>query len=67
MCMCEACANEVHDLAISGEEAADLVDCRIGLHLLQLPSRVFWAGFEDMSGEISMCHCAHVHVHVVHM
>lgn len=34
-----------------GDEAADLVDCHQGLHLLQLPSRVFWSGFEDMSGE----------------
>ena len=41
----------IKDLIVSGEEAADLVDCRIGMHLLQLPSKTFWAGFEDMSGE----------------
>ena len=38
----------------TGEEAADLVDCRIGLHLLQLPTKMFWDGFEDMGGEFSL-------------
>ena len=35
----------------AGDEPADLVDCRLGLHLLQLPTNTFWAGFEDMSGK----------------
>ncbi len=39
-------------LFFSGEEPADLVDCRIGLHLLQLPSKTFWDGFENMAGEL---------------
>ena len=32
-----------------GEEVADLVDCRLGMALLQLPSKTFWAGFDNMS------------------
>ena len=32
-----------------GEELADLVDCRLGMALLQLPSKTFWAGFDNMS------------------
>ena len=36
-----------------GEELADLVDCRAGLILLQVPCRTFWAGFNNMAGEPS--------------
>lgn len=35
-----------------GDELADLVDCRMGLVLLQVPCRTFWAGFDNMSGEL---------------
>jgi lysine-specific demethylase 3 len=38
-----------------GEEPADLVDCQLGMVLLQLPSKTFWAGFDNMS-----CECTHV-------
>lgn len=34
-----------------GEEPADLVDCQLGMVLLQLPSKTFWAGFDNMSCE----------------
>ena len=32
------------------QETAELVDGRFGLHL-QLPSKAFWNGFEDMNCE----------------
>ena len=35
-----------------GEEPADLVDCRLGMVLLQLPSKTFWAGFDNMNSEL---------------
>lgn len=32
-----------------GEELADLVDCHLGMILPQLPSKTFWAGFDNMN------------------
>ena len=43
-----------------GEELADLVDCRNGLVLQQLPSRVFWSGFSKTNCELQagvLCVC----------
>lgn len=34
-----------------GEEPADLVDCRSGRVISQIPTKAFWSGFEDMNGE----------------
>ena len=34
-----------------GEEPADLVDCRSGRVIPQVPTKAFWSGFEDMEGE----------------
>ncbi|XP_019850041.1 PREDICTED: uncharacterized protein LOC100639981 [Amphimedon queenslandica] len=31
-----------------GEEPADLVDCRTGLIMPQVPSKAFWGGFDDI-------------------
>ena len=41
-----------------GEEPADLVDCRLGMILLQLPSKTFWAGFDNMN-------CKHMYMNIV--
>ena len=41
-----------------GEEPADLVDCRRGMILLQLPSKTFWAGFDNMN-------CKHMYMNIV--
>ena len=36
--------------AVTGEELADLVDCRTGSVIHQIPSKTFWNGFEDIHG-----------------
>ena len=33
-----------------GEELADLIDCRTGLIMPQVPCKAFWNGFEDIQG-----------------
>ena len=35
-----------------GEEPADLVDCRTGLIMPQVPSKAFWGGFDDIHCKI---------------
>lgn len=41
-----------------GEELADLVDCRLGMLLLQLPSKTFWAGFDNINCKLlQTCNC----------
>ena len=34
-----------------GEEPADLVDCRSGRVIPQVPTKAFWSGFENVDGK----------------
>lgn len=47
----ECCFDAMYILSSpSGNEPADLVDCRVGLVVLQVPCQTFWAGFDNMAG-----------------